>query len=70
MLHLVVVHRCYFIKDQNDKIWRIVFTSFEGSSAGSINLILEEMSSSTFISDNQIDISSFEIFQILYQIII
>ena len=55
-------YRCYFIKDQNDKIWRIVFTSFEGSSTGNIEFNLEEMSSSTFISDNQIDISSFEIY--------
>ena len=55
-------YRCYFIKDQNDKIWRIVFTSFEGSSTGNIEFNLDEMTSSTFISDNQIDISSFEIY--------
>ena len=63
-------YRCYFIKDQNDKIWRIVFTSFEGSSTGNIEFNLEEMSSSTFISTIKLILVLLKFIQILYQIII
>ena len=32
-------YRCYFIKDQNDKIWRIVFTSLKEVQQEILNLI-------------------------------
>ena len=54
--------RCYFVKDLQDKIWRIIFTSFEGSSTGNIEFNTLEMTSSTSISELQSDISTFEIY--------
>ena len=54
--------RCYFIKDFNDKVWRIVFTSFEGSSTGNIEFNKEEVTNSTYISDASFDISTFELY--------
>ena len=55
-------YRCYFLKDLNDKVWRIVFNSFEGSSTGIIEFNTEEMTSSTSISNLNNDISSFSIY--------
>ena len=55
-------YRCYFVKDLQDKVWRIIFTSFEGSSTGDIEFNTQEMTSSTSISELQSDISTFEIY--------
>jgi len=55
-------YRCYFVKDLQDKVWRIIFTSFEGSSTGNIEFNTQEMTSSTSISQLQSDISTFEIY--------
>lgn len=55
-------YRCYFVKDLQDKVWRIIFTSFEGSSTGNIEFNTQEMTSSTSISELQSDISTFEIY--------
>ena len=55
-------YRCYFVKDLQNKIWRIIFTSFEGSSTGNIEFNTLEMTSSTSISELQSDISTFEIY--------
>ncbi len=55
-------YRCYFVKDLNDKIWRIIFTLFEGSSTGNIEFNTQEMTTSTFTSDIESDISTFEIY--------
>ena len=56
-------NRCYFVKDFNDRVWRIVFTSFEGSSTGIIEFNTQEMTGgSTSIINANSDISTFEIF--------
>lgn len=55
-------YRCYFVKDLQDKVWRIIFTSFEGSSTGNIEFNTQEITSSTSISELQSDISTFEIY--------
>ena len=55
-------YRCYFVKDLQDKVWRMIFTSFEGSSTGNIEFNTQEMTSSTSISELQSDISTFEIY--------
>ena len=55
-------YRCYFVKDLQDKVWRIIFISFEGSSTGNIEFNAQEMTSSTSISQLQSDISTFEIY--------
>lgn len=55
-------YRCYFVKDLQDKVWRIIFTSFEGSSTGNIEFNTQEMTSSTSISELRSDISTFEIY--------
>ena len=56
-------NRCYFVKDFNDRVWRIVFTSFEGSSTGVIEFNTQEMTGgSTSIINTNSDISTFEIF--------
>jgi hypothetical protein len=55
-------YRCYFVKDYNDKIWRIIFTSFEGSSTGIVEFNTEEVSSSTSNDYLNSSFSSFEIY--------
>ena len=55
-------YRCYFVKDLQDKVWRIIFTSFEGSSTGNIEFNTQEMTSPSSISELQSDISTFEIY--------
>jgi len=55
-------YRCYFLKDYNDKIWRIIFTSFEGSSTGIVEFNTEEVSSSTSSDYLNSSFSSFEIY--------
>ena len=55
-------YRCYFLKDYNDKIWRIIFTSFEGSSTGIVEFNTEEVSSSTSNEFFNSSFSSFELY--------
>ena len=56
-------NRCYFVKDLNDRVWRIVFTSFEGSSTGIVEFNTQEMTGgSTVIINANSDVSTFEIF--------
>ncbi|MDG2139434.1 MAG: T9SS type A sorting domain-containing protein [Flavobacteriales bacterium] len=56
-------NRCYFVKDLNDRVWRIVFTSFEGSSTGIVEFNTQEMTGgSTSIINANSDVSTFEIF--------
>ena len=62
MSYYIDPNTCYFIKDLNNKIWRLVFTEFEGSSTGVIKFNTEEMTNSTFIAESDSDISSFEIY--------
>mgnify|MGYP001159667402 FL=1 len=60
--YIIDSDRCYFLKDYNNKVWRIVFNSFEGSSTGIVEFNTQEMTSSTFISNLDGDISSFNIY--------
>ncbi len=39
--------RCFFIKDYNQNIWRIIFTQFDGSSTGNIGFNLQNISTSS-----------------------
>ena len=55
-------NRCYFVKDLNNKIWRIVFTQFEGSSSGDIEFNKQDLSSSTSSNNLNSEISSFTIY--------
>jgi len=34
----IVVDRCYFVSEENGSIWRIVFTAFEGSATGNVEM--------------------------------
>jgi len=49
--YVIVPNRAYFIKDYNEKIWRLVFSSFDGSSTGNIEFNTELISSSTSIEN-------------------
>jgi hypothetical protein len=60
--YLVDSDRCYFVKDLNGRIWRIVFTSFEGSSTGIVEFNTQEISSSTSFENINQDLVSFEIY--------
>ncbi len=55
-------NRCYFIKDLNDKIWRVIFTSFEGSSTGNIEFNKMDLTSSSSIDNFKSNLSSFELY--------
>ena len=39
--------RCFFIKDYNQNVWRIIFTQFEGSSTGNIEFNTQSLSSTS-----------------------
>ena len=54
-------NRCYFIRDYNNKIWRIIFTSFDGISTGNIefNTLLIDATSNIF---NESLISTFTLY--------
>ena len=54
-------NRCYFIRDYNNKIWRIIFTSFDGMSTGNIefNTLLIDGTSNIF---NESLISTFTLY--------
>ena len=60
--YLLNSNRCYFIKDLNDKIWRVIFTLFEGSSTGNIEFNKLDLSSSSSIDNFKSDLSSFELY--------
>ena len=36
--------RCFFLKDYNQNVWRIIFTSFEGTSTGNIEFNVQSLS--------------------------
>ena len=38
---VVDANRCYFIKDKNENIWRLVFNSFDGMSTGNVEFNTE-----------------------------
>tara|TARA_B100000900_G_scaffold203325_2_gene172405 strand:- start:31870 stop:33090 length:1221 start_codon:yes stop_codon:yes gene_type:complete len=38
-------NRCYFLRDMNQKIWRIVFTSFDGMSTGNLEFNATQINS-------------------------
>ena len=48
--YVVDPNKCFFIKDYEQNIWRLVFTSFDGTSTGNIEFNTELLSS-TFIND-------------------
>lgn len=39
--------RCFFIKDYNQNVWRIIFTQFDGSSTGNIEFNTQSLSSTS-----------------------
>ena len=51
---------CYFIKDMNNNIYRIVFTEFEGTSSGNISFNTELLNSTSIIDNNKVN--SFSIY--------
>lgn len=40
-------NRCFFIKDYNQNVWRIIFTQFDGSSTGNIEFNTQSLSSTS-----------------------
>ena len=52
--------RCYFVKDNNQQIWRIIFNDFEGTSTGNILFNLEQMNTSN--NSNINFVNTFEIY--------
>tara|TARA_B100001094_G_scaffold182382_2_gene176784 strand:- start:2599 stop:3711 length:1113 start_codon:yes stop_codon:yes gene_type:complete len=39
--YIIDNNRCYFVKDYNNNIWRIIFTNFEGTTSGNIEFNTE-----------------------------
>ena len=60
--YLINPNQCYFIKDLNDKIWRVIFSLFEGSSTGNIEFNKLDLTSSSSIDNINKNISSFELY--------
>ena len=52
---------CYFVKDLNESIWRIIFTGFSGMASGSIEFNAEKLEASS-TSQNFSSIRSFNIY--------
>jgi hypothetical protein len=50
--YIVDANRCYFIKDENENIWRLVFTSFDGMSTGNIEFNVELISNTSSVNIN------------------
>jgi len=48
--YVVDPNRCYFVKDYQQNIWRLVFTGFDGTSTGNIQFNTELLSA-TLIND-------------------
>jgi len=44
---------CFFIKDQEENIWRLYFNSFEGSSTGNVSFNTELISTAAVDEENQ-----------------
>ena len=44
---------CFFIKDQEENIWRLYFNSFEGSSTGNVSFNTELISTASVEEENQ-----------------
>ena len=54
-LYVITSNRCYFVRDLNGDIWRLLFTNFDGTSTGNIQFNSELMNSSTDINElNQV----------------
>ncbi|MAR40387.1 MAG: hypothetical protein CMD22_07040 [Flavobacteriales bacterium] len=58
--YIVDNNRCYFVKDYNNNIWRVIFTVFEGTSTGNIEFNTELVSTSNSVKTDII--RNFEIY--------
>ena len=50
---MVDANRCYFIKDKNENIWRLVFNSFDGMSTGNIEFNSELIFNTSSVNINK-----------------
>ena len=50
---VVDANRCYFIKDKNENIWRLVFNSFDGMSTGNIEFNTELIFNTSSVNINK-----------------
>lgn len=50
---VVDANRCYFIKDKNENIWRLVFNSFDGMSTGNVEFNTELIFNTSSININK-----------------
>ena len=50
---VVDANRCYFIKDKNENIWRLVFNSFDGMSTGNIEFNSELIFNTSSVNINK-----------------
>ena len=46
-------NRCYFLRDMNQNIWRIVFTSFDGMSTGNLEFNAAQLNSTNIDNSNK-----------------
>lgn len=51
--YVVDANRCYFIKDINENIWRLVFNSFDGMSTGNIEFNTELIFNTSSVNINK-----------------
>ena len=51
--YVVDANRCYFIKDKNENIWRLVFNSFDGMSTGNIEFNTELIFNTSSVNINK-----------------
>ncbi len=58
--YLIDNSRCYFIKDNNQQVWRMIFNDFEGTSTGNITFNLEQMNISNY--ENIDFVNTFEVY--------
>ena len=51
--YVVDANRCYFIKDKNENIWRLIFNSFDGMSTGNIEFNAELIFNTNSVNINK-----------------
>ena len=50
--YIIDNNRCYFVKDYNNNVWRIIFTDFEGTTSGNIQFNTELIGSINSLDNN------------------
>ena len=59
---LIVKDTCYFVKDKSNKIWKLLFTGFGGSTTGDFRFTKEALTTTAILDDHGVEKARFAVY--------